>query len=271
MKPWTRGGLAALAAGALLLAQDDAPPPAIAQDGVVNAASLMPPQFGAGAIAPGARVLIHGWRLGPAQPVRAPQGTTSPELAGISVAIRSGSARTRLALESVSANLIEATLPLDAPAGPGQLIVSHGEDASLPAPVKVAATAFGAYTLNDLGWGPAKFAKEGSVPNPARPGQTVTLFGTGMGLQRQGAIPVLAGRQAGQRGGEPECGGSGSTHVRAALRCSGGLLRAGAGDRAAPGVASNVVTIAVSRGAGPAAIPAIGCGSSSAKSTGPAC
>lgn len=177
-----------LATGA---AQDNAPPPAVEQNGVVNAASEMPAQFSGGSIARGSLFRIHGWRMGPEQAVR-PAGYPLPEtLSGLGVELRKDSVLLRALLVSVSANEIEAILPSSAPLGDAELVVVRAGSRSEPFRFRIVPSSFGAFYASEQRWGQGLIrngaqADEGSwngLNDTARPGQTVTLLGTGLGAE----------------------------------------------------------------------------------------
>jgi uncharacterized protein (TIGR03437 family) len=86
---------------------------------------------------------------------------------------------------ATSANQVTAIMPSAIPAGSGSLMVSFNGQTSQAAAVQVAPALFGTYTLNGKGSGPAQAADANGKPitlaNAARPGETVTLVGTGLG------------------------------------------------------------------------------------------
>jgi uncharacterized protein (TIGR03437 family) len=84
---------------------------------------------------------------------------------------------------------IAAILPSQTPVGPGQITVSYAGATSAPAPIQVVASSFGIFTLNQGGSGPAavqdyisstSFAVN-TLTTPAKPGQTLVLYGTDLG------------------------------------------------------------------------------------------
>ena len=179
-------GPAQLATGA---AQDDAPPPAVEQNGVVNAASEMPAQFSGGSIARGSLFRVHGWRMGPKETVR-PAGFPLPEtLSGLAVEIRKGGVVLHAPVVSVSATRIEAILPSAAPPGDATLVVVRGGSRGDPFPFRVVPASFGAFHAPGQRWGQG-LIRNGArdddgvwngLTDSAQPGSTVTLLGTGLG------------------------------------------------------------------------------------------
>ena len=84
---------------------------------------------------------------------------------------------------------VAAILPSDAPEGDGVLVVAYQNMASTSVPLHVVRSAFGVFTRNQAGTGPAivqnfvsqTFTPLNSLISPATPGQTVILWGTGLG------------------------------------------------------------------------------------------
>ncbi len=138
-------------------------PPAIDQDGVRNAASLMPAALSGGSIARGSIFAISGPRLAPG-----PGGD-------VILSITQGAESARATPLRVNRERIEARMPLDAPLGAVALTVSYGGQSSVPFPLTVVEASFGIYTRNAKGWGRARGAGAG---------RTVTLHGTGLGSAR---------------------------------------------------------------------------------------
>lgn len=182
----------------------DVAPPTIAQSGVVNLASRMPPRLAGGAIARGSLLSIRGWRLGPAEETRAQQSTLAPSLAGVRVSLRQGAARMDLSPVMASFGEIQALLPENAPLGTVELsVVRDGVSSRTPAPLEIVQSSFGAFSQNGRGWGPGDVRNaDGGLNSPdhsARPAETIMLSGTGLGPATEvGSIQVLVGSHAGQ-------------------------------------------------------------------------
>ena len=162
-----------------------AAPPAIQPGGVVNAASLIPPALPGGSLAPGSLVRIYGDRLGPTQPVEAPPDSPVHELGGVGVIFRAAGVSAQALLRYVSAARIDAILPGRISPGEAALEVTFNGQRSEPYPVRVVEAAFGIFS-------PAY-----SPEHPARPGEVVTLTGTGLGLSRN--VEVFVGGQPARR------------------------------------------------------------------------
>jgi uncharacterized protein (TIGR03437 family) len=235
---------------ALGLAQDGEAPPAIAQWGISNWASRMPPQLPAGGVAPGSLIRIRGWRLGPAP------------LENIAVRIRRGETHVQATPLAVSENEIEALVPSSAPPGAAMLQVVKNGNASLEWPVAIVESSFGAFARNGEGWGPGEITNAGGAPNsearPARPGEAVTLAGTGLGARPPRHLPqvLVAGRAAKsvRVAATAAAGRPGVDMIEFDLPqdtpegCNVPVQVGGA-----PGIYSNAVTLAVSRSGGPCA------------------
>jgi len=173
------------------LASDNAPPPAVAQNGVVNAASEMPAEFSGGSIARGSLFRVHGWRMGPAQPVHA-AGYPLPEtLAGLSIEVTQGAALVRPRLVSVSAREIEAILPSGSPIGEAVMTLVREGSRSEPFRFRVVPTSFGAFHAPGPRRGQglirngesADDAVWNGLDHSAEPGEMVSLLGTGLGAE----------------------------------------------------------------------------------------
>ena len=147
--------------------------PGIGQNGVVNAASQIPPTLPGGMIARGALFTIHGVRL------------TSPSVGRTTVTV-SG---VPLKILSQSPKKLDALMAPSAPLGKGALVVTVDGLASKPFPVEVAAFNPGIFTANGQGWGPVRM-EGNSQEKPAHPGQTVSLSATGMGGAKEVSVVV---------------------------------------------------------------------------------
>ena len=153
-----------------------AQPPAIGQNGVVNAASRIPPTLAGGAIARGARIAIHGVRFGSVKE-------------SVSVNLRDSHRETPFLVTTVTPEEIEAIVPLSAPLGHAELVVAVNGERSAPFAVDVAASNPGIFSRNGLGWGPADAGtiaadgrkSENSFSNPALPLEHVYFRATGAG------------------------------------------------------------------------------------------
>ncbi|MBS1828490.1 MAG: hypothetical protein JST93_24495 [Acidobacteria bacterium] len=144
-----------------------AAPPAIAANGIANAASRIPSTLPGGALAREARFILDGVRFG-STPVITIQGETS----------------VRATIISATATRIEARIPQDAPLGPANLTVTSNKETSAAHPLIIVDANPGLYSRNEHGWGPGAIdnlnpRQPNSATRPARPGQSVLLRATG--------------------------------------------------------------------------------------------
>ena len=178
------GVLCALLAGVAV-----AQPPLIFNRSIYNAASFMPAGVPAGAIAQGSIFTIFGAQMGPAKSVTAnsfPLGTT---LGGVSINVVQGSTSVSAIPVYVSAVQINAIMPSKAPLGMASVQVVVNNAHSNMAPVQIVSSAFGTFTAKGTGIGPGvlyNFVAQNNQPinSPsvtAKPGQVITLWGTGLG------------------------------------------------------------------------------------------
>ncbi len=231
-------------AAAVALAQDGEAPPAIEQGGIVNAASRMPPLLAAAGIAPGSRIRIRGWRLGPVAPEK------------IVVRIRHGTAHVETPALAVGENDVEAQVPTDTPLGAAMLQVVKNGQASLEWPVTIVESSFGAYSRNGQGWGAGAISNMGGAANseahPARPGETVMLQGTGLGAHTPLRAPhvLVAGHAASAVRVISAHTGTDTIEFQLPADTPEGC-HVPVQVSSAPGIYSNAVTLAVSRSGAP--------------------
>jgi uncharacterized protein (TIGR03437 family) len=166
--------------------------------GFVNAASFAPPGLPNGSIARGSIFSIFGRDLGPAgsPPLAFPLQTT---LGGVAVEVCQGGNCVPAIPLFVSPGQINAVMPSNAPLGGVSIRVTYNGQAGNFSPGTVAASSLGIFTVNSAGFGPGivqNFLAQDNQPlNSAvatvRPGQVVTLWGTGLGpgLNADSAMP----------------------------------------------------------------------------------
>jgi uncharacterized protein (TIGR03437 family) len=156
---------------------------------VSNAASRIPTGFPSYGIAQGAVFSVIGTGVGQDPPTQATFPLpTAAGLSGVSIKITVGSTSVNAIMVYVSANEVDAILPSNTPVGAGTITVTNG-GASANTPITVVPAAFGIFTTPPGGFGLAlafTTADDGttamiSPAQPAQPGQTVTLAGTGLG------------------------------------------------------------------------------------------
>ena len=152
-----------------------------------NYSYLLPgmPNYG---IAPGSIFVIIGTNLSSAQsPVlqsSAPPGLPTT-LNQTTVSVKVNGVVTTPALYYASANQVAAVLPSTTPVGNGTLTVSVNGQPSAPAAIQVVASAVGLDTLYGAGVG-AGIVEDSNFnvlrfTNSAKPGQSVSLWGSGIG------------------------------------------------------------------------------------------
>ncbi|MEZ5401456.1 MAG: hypothetical protein R2729_17425 [Bryobacteraceae bacterium] len=161
---------------------------ALAQPGlnsVSNAGSYTAP------IAPGSIFVGFGRGIGPDSIRSAPSLPLGTALEGSSVNFTpvSGGAAIDAFMFYTLATQISGILPSTTPPGDYNVTVTYNGQTSQPARVTVAERAFGMLTLAGTGTGPAVMQNVVSATEltvnqftaPARPGQTIILYGTGLG------------------------------------------------------------------------------------------
>jgi uncharacterized protein (TIGR03437 family) len=162
--------------------------PQITANGVVNAASYLTGEFPNYGLARGSLFLIFGTALGPQTLVSA----TFPlpaSLASTRVLLANGGYSAACPMVYTSATQVAAIVPSNAPEGDATLVLIYQNQATASVGVRIVHSAFGIFTLNQAGAGPAilqNFVSQTSTPvntliAPAHPGQTVILWGTGLG------------------------------------------------------------------------------------------
>jgi uncharacterized protein (TIGR03437 family) len=234
-----------LATAALVLAPlartQPLPPPAIRQNGIVNAASRIPSTLPGGALAAGAKVEIFGVRFAPPARLRVRIFTSDQSWYAPVIESRP---------EQLEVRLPEAVRPGDAKV----MVIADGLP-SAAFPIRIAISNPGLYSRNGLGWGqgviqnidPSGKRSENSRQNPAQPGWRVAAIATGFSSNRTAS--VLIGGHVTQ-GHMKSAGGQEQVDF---------VIPAGIPEgcdvplavRAAPGRASNVVTLAIHSGPGP--------------------
>ncbi len=143
-------------------------------------------------ISQGSIIVIFGTGLGPASLIQAgslPLGTTLPDANGTGVTVSSGGQTVSAFMVYTFAAQVAAILPSNTPVGPATLSVTFNGQRSNSVNVNVVKTQFGIFTQNSQGNGPAVAQIFTSATNvslmglttPAQPGQTLVLYGTGLG------------------------------------------------------------------------------------------
>ena len=129
--------------------------PAIAASGVKNAASYADPALPHGAIAQGSIFNVFGSNMGPTSLAYASTLPLPTTLSGTQVSVTVNGATAQCFMIYTSAGQVAAILPSTTPVGTGTITVSYNGAASATAPIKVAASSFGIFTINQQGGGQA--------------------------------------------------------------------------------------------------------------------
>lgn len=223
--------------------------PAIGQNGVLNAASRIPPALAGGALARGALVEVRGVRFGDAA-------------AAVRAVITTPRGAVEVPALGIEGRRLRFVLPDALLEGAAWLRVKVSGETSEPVAIRVAASNPGVFSRNGLGWGPGRIEnlaaggarRENSLRQPARRGQDLAVRITGLGTQRSVAVRIGGERVT---AGPPRNVAPGETEIvvrvpeRAPEGCFVPLWL-----EAAPGRASNVVTVAIQDSGGcRAAIP----------------
>ena len=154
--------------------------------GVTNAASNLPPGMPNSGVAQGAIFAVYGAGLGPStlQQAQSFPLPTTQGLAGTTVTVTVGGVTKTCPMLYTLATQVAGVLPSATPVGTGTLTVTY-QGASASIAIQVLAAGFGTIALNSSGTGPAvvtdAFFKPITMVNPAYPGQTLILWGSGLG------------------------------------------------------------------------------------------
>lgn len=157
--------------------------------------------YAQGGIAQGSIFVIFGYGIGPAELQQATSYPLPPQLAGVSVQVVSGSTTLDCPMIYASFSQTAAILPSNTPSGAATISLKYNGRTSIGAgAVTVSASAFGIYSVASSGTGPgiitgADYAVKG-LETSARPGETVILWGTGLGpIQGDDSAPPVIGAQ----------------------------------------------------------------------------
>jgi uncharacterized protein (TIGR03437 family) len=159
--------------------------PSIAAQGVKNAASYADPQLPNGPIAQGSIFNIFGSNMGPTTIAYATSLPLPTTLSGTSVNVTVSGTTVQCFMIYTLAGQVAAILPSNTPVGTGTITVSYNGTASVTAPITVAKSSFGIFTINQQGSLQAVIQDSNYQFNSAtfafQPGETVVLWGTGLG------------------------------------------------------------------------------------------
>ncbi len=174
--------------------------------GIVDGASLLPSGIAAGAIARGSIFTIYGRNLGPAATAKAESYPVGATLANVAVTVSQGGTTVNALPIFVSAGQVNAIMPSNAPLGSVAVRVRYNNTPSNFIPVRVAENSPGLISARGTGLGPGviqNFVTQSEQPVntlqvPARPGQVVTLWATGLGAVADDTVaPTAADLPAG--------------------------------------------------------------------------
>lgn len=155
-------------------------------NGVTHAATFRANQFPFAGLPQGGLAVIVGSALGPSNLVQASSYPLQKTLAGSSVSIASGSATFGCLMVYTLDRQIAFILPSAVPRGSAQVRVTYNGQTSAPASVTIVDRNPGVYTWPQDGGGPgiATDAINGAlitVLAPAKPGQLLTIWASGLG------------------------------------------------------------------------------------------
>jgi uncharacterized protein (TIGR03437 family) len=159
--------------------------PAIAAGGIFNTASYTPTGLPGAAIAQGSLFVIFGSNMGPGILAAAPALPLTTSLNGTSMSVTVAGTTTKPLMVYTSARQVGAIMPSNTPVGTGTLTLTFNGVSSAPAPVTVAATSVGIFTLNQAGSGPgiittASYAVN-TLTTAASAGDVDIIWATGLG------------------------------------------------------------------------------------------
>lgn len=182
-------------------------------DALVNSACYMPPGLPNSGIAQGAIFALFGEGVGPAAVAYSPRIPLDTQVGGTSVRLESGGVTYLAPLVYSMAGQVAGIFPSAVPPGPADVIVTCGGEDSNRLTVQVRRSAFGIFTQNQAGFGPAivqNWSGGGASLNGLHgvitPGQVAILWGTGLGAiagsdatvppagDLPGEVQVLVGR-----------------------------------------------------------------------------
>ena len=163
--------------------------PLIYNRSIYNAASYLPAGVPAGAIAQGSIFTVFGANLGPSTPAGPSGFPLQTNLGGVVLNVIQGSTTVPAIPLYVSATQINAIMPSMAPTGTASLQVVYHNARSNMSPIRITSSAMGIFTALGTGLGPGAVENFVTAANQplnlptvsAKPGQLVTLYGTGLG------------------------------------------------------------------------------------------
>ena len=153
--------------------------------GLQNNYSYLSPGAPSYGIAQGSIFIIYGKNMGPTTLVQQSAYPLNKALGGVTIKVTVNGTSTQPIPYYVSAAQIAAILPSNTPVGTGTITVTYNSKTSTSTAIDVVQSAFGILSLNNAGSGMAAAfdAKYNylSPTNAANPGETILLWGTGIG------------------------------------------------------------------------------------------
>lgn len=163
--------------------------PTVATGGVINVASYTRTGLPGSSIAQGSLFTVFGGNMGSTF-TGALSFPLQKTMQGTSIKVTVGSTSVDAIMIYTSAGQVNAILPSSTPVGAGKLTLTYNNQTSTPVDVQIVPSSFGAFTRNNAGSGPAEIQNYvpatnplpvNTITTPATPGQTVILYGTGLG------------------------------------------------------------------------------------------
>ncbi len=157
--------------------------------GVFNAASWKPAGFPGQGIALGSMFVITGTGMGPDEIVFPGTLPLQTAIAETSVSVTVGGVTKDALMVYSFSKQVAAVLPSSMATGEGTVTVTYNGEASAPFPIVVVSSAFGMFTRNSSGFGPASIQnwyspteiRHNSLVDSAIENQYMILWGTGLG------------------------------------------------------------------------------------------
>jgi uncharacterized protein (TIGR03437 family) len=163
--------------------------PVVSAGGILNAASYALNGLPNSGIAQGSMFIVFGSGLGPATISQISSFPLPLSLAGTSMKVTVNNVSADVPMIYTLSSQVAGILPSNTPVGVATLTVTYKGQTSAPAVINVVKTAVGIFAVNQQGSGPGvlqNFVSETDLPvntvfKPARPGQTIILWGVGLG------------------------------------------------------------------------------------------
>jgi uncharacterized protein (TIGR03437 family) len=149
-----------------------------------NAASNITPGLPNSGIAQGALFILKGTNLGPPSFVVANSFPLANSIAGTSVTVTVGGQTRNAIMYYAGATQVAAILPSSTPLGTGTVTVTANGATSATLPITVVQNNIGIFTVSQTGAGDGIIYNGSSLvsaANAANPGETVVIWGTGLG------------------------------------------------------------------------------------------